>query len=91
MRLLAAKRRVEMDQVEAVVQAGLNNPLTYLGVVGEKKVDPGLERVQVKVYVSFIEPAESLDGVWNEMIERSPLIRTFRSVLDFELSLSVAI
>jgi hypothetical protein len=41
---LARKRRVDIDQVEAVVQGELNNPLTYLGVVGADG-PPGLEKI----------------------------------------------
>ena len=31
---LARKRRVEIDNVEALVSGELNNPLTHLGVIG---------------------------------------------------------
>ena len=40
---VARKRRIEVDHVEAVVEGELNNPLTYLGVVGESG-HPGLEQ-----------------------------------------------
>ncbi len=88
LRSLARKRRVEIDHVEANVQAELNNPLTFLGVVGEAG-HPGLERVQVKIYVSSLSPRDELESVWNEMIERSPLIQTFRSAIDLELTWKV--
>jgi len=42
------RRRLKLDTIEAVVSGELNNPLTYLGVVGETG-NPGLERVKMTV------------------------------------------
>src|SRR5262245_47655031 len=87
---LAGKRRVEIDHVEAVVQGELNNPLTYLGVVGEDG-HPGLEKVQVKVYVASVAAAEDIQRLWQEVLHRSPLVHTFQSSLQFDLSLQVVL
>jgi hypothetical protein len=87
---LARKRRVEADHVEAVVEGELNNPLTYLGVVGESG-HPGLERVSVKVYVASLDTEEAIRRVWQEMLDKSPLVRTFQPVIRFELSLQVVL
>ena len=81
---LARRRRVEVDSVEALVSGELNNPLTHLGVVGEEG-HPGVERVRVKVYVTSPESEEEIDGIWSEMLEKSPLVQTFRPVLELEL------
>jgi len=89
-RALARKRRVEVDQVEAVIQGELNNPLTYLGVVGESG-HPGLEQVSVKVYVASLAAAEEIQRVWQEMLDKSPLVRTFQPAIRFELSLQVVL
>jgi hypothetical protein len=56
---VARKRRVEIDRIEAVVQGELNNPLTYLSVVGESG-PPGLEKVQIKVYVASVAAEEDI-------------------------------
>ncbi len=87
---LARKRRVEIDNVEALVSGELNNPLTHLGVVGEEG-HPGLETVRVKVYVSSTEVKEEIQRIWNEMLEKSPLVRTFQSAINLELDLQVVI
>ena len=87
---LARKRRVEVDHVEAVVEGELNNPLTYLGVVGESG-HPGLERVSVKVYVASLDTEEAIRRVWQEMLDKSPLVRTFQPVIRFELSMQVVL
>ncbi len=85
---LARKRGIEIDQVEAVVHGELNNPLTYVGVVGEGG-HPGLERVGVKVYVSSLAPLADVERVWQETLEKSPLVRTFQPLMSLELSLKV--
>ena len=87
---LARKRRGEVDHVEAVVEGELNNPLTYLGVVGESG-HPGLEQVSVKVYVASIAAEEEVRRIWQEMLDRSPLVRTFQPAIRFELSLQVVL
>ncbi len=87
---LARKRRVEVDHVEAVVEGELNNPLTYLGVVGESG-HPGLERVSVKVYVASVAAEEEIQRVWQEMLSRSPLVRTLQPAIRLELSLQVVL
>jgi hypothetical protein len=87
---VARKRRVEVDHVEAVVEGELNNPLTYLGVVGESG-HPGLERVSVKVYVASLATEAEIRRVWQEMLDKSPLVRTFQPAIRFELSLQVVL
>jgi hypothetical protein len=87
---LARKRHIEIDHVEAVIQGELNNPLTYLGVVGENG-HPGLEQVQVKVYVASFAAPEDIQRLWQEMLQRSPLLRTFQPLIQLELSLQVII
>jgi len=87
---VARKRRVEVDHVEAVVEGELNNPLTYLGVVGESG-HPGLERVCVRVYVASLATEEEIRRVWQEMLDKSPLVRTLQPAIRFELSLQVVL
>ena len=89
-RALARKRQVEVDHVEAVVEGELNNPLTYLGVVGESG-HPGLERVSVKVYIASLATEEEIRRVWQEMLARSPLVQTFQPVIRFELSMQIVL
>lgn len=87
---LARKRRLGVDSVEAVVQGELNNALTHLGVIGEEG-HPGLERVTVKVYVSSLEPEERIQEVWQELLARSPLVRTFQPAMQFDVHLQVSL
>jgi hypothetical protein len=90
LQLLARKRRVILDHVEALVQGELNNPLTYLGVVGESG-HPGLEKVQIKVYITSCATPEELQGLWQDVLARSPLVRTLQASVQLELSLQVVL
>lgn len=87
---LARKRRLSLDHVEAVVQGELNNPLTYLNVVGEQG-HPGLERVAIKIYVSSPEPEEQIHQLWGDVLARSPLVRTFQKAVQLELNLQITL
>jgi hypothetical protein len=87
---LVRKRRIEVDHIEAIVEGELNNPLTYLGVVGESG-HPGLERVSVKVNVASLATEAEIRCVWQEMLDKSPLVRTFQPAIRFELRLQVVL
>ena len=87
---IAKAQRAELDGVEAVVHAELNNPLTYLGVVGEQG-HPGVEKLSVKMYVSSVEEEERIRSMWAETLRRSPLAHTFQHLLELDLSLETVI
>jgi hypothetical protein len=85
--LRAARRlRVEIDRVEATVEGRLNNPLTYLGVVGEEG-HPGLQSIKAAVYASCLGSPEQLEAAWRETLARSPLVNTLKSAVELELAL----
>jgi hypothetical protein len=84
LQVIAGRRRLEMNDIEAVVSGKLNNPLTYLGVVGEEG-HPGLEQVDVTVFVSSPEPEESVLHAWEEMLRRSPIVNTLKSVVKLDM------
>jgi hypothetical protein len=81
----ARRRRIVVDHVEAVVTGTLDNPLTYLGVVGEEG-HPGLERVVGRVYADA-EQEGALDEAWQETLARSPFVGVLRRAIDLDLSL----
>lgn len=85
LQLLARKRRLPVADVEAAVSGELNNPLVYLGVVGEHG-HPGIEKVKIRVFVSSPAHETDLRSLWEEMLDKSPLIRTFRNAVVLELS-----
>jgi hypothetical protein len=84
------RRRLEVDNVEAVVQGELDNALAYLGVVGEEG-HTGLKELTIKVYVETLEEEEDIRVAWDEMLTRSPLYRTLAPVVHFNLELHIAV
>ncbi|HXH11929.1 MAG TPA: OsmC family protein [Alphaproteobacteria bacterium] len=90
LQILARKRRLAVDQIEAVVAGELDNPLTYLGVVGEAG-HPGLGKVRVRVYLASSEEEAAIQRLWQEMLATSPLVRTFQAAVRLELSLQILI
>jgi OsmC-like protein len=88
LQILARKRRVTIEQLEAVVVGELNNPLTYLGVIGETG-HPGLEKVRIRVYLSSPAEEATIQSLWQEMLTTSPLVHTFQAALQLELSLQM--
>jgi OsmC-like protein len=90
LQMLARKRRVAIERLEAVVMGELNNPLTYLGVIGETG-HPGLEQVRIRVYLASPQEEATIQRLWQEMLVTSPLVRTFQAAIQLELSLQVIV
>lgn len=88
LRLRAKRARIDLDGVEAVVKANLEDELAALDVMGADG-SPGLREISVKVYASCPEE-EALQKVWDGMLERLPLLATFRKSAKLELSLKIA-
>ena len=83
---IARQRRVAIDNVEAVIRGALNNPLTHLGVIGESG-HPGIEVIEITVYVSSLTDDETVQKVWEETLDKSPLVRTLTSLVHLTLEL----
>ena len=90
LQILGRSRRVAIEQVEARVEGELNNPLTYLGVLGESG-HPGLEKVRVRVYLASSEEETAIHRLWHEMLATSPLVHTFQAAIQLELTLQVVV
>jgi OsmC-like protein len=87
---LGRRRRLAIDHAEALVQGELDDALAYVGVVGATG-HAGLAKVAVKVYVSSVDDEAAVSKLWDEVLERSPLVRTLRSAVRFELGFKVSI
>jgi hypothetical protein len=87
-RRLAATKRLVVDDVEAVVQAELSNPLVHLGVVGEEG-SPAMKRISIKLYLGSLEDEAALRRIFDEVVARSPLIQTFEKAVELELELRI--
>jgi hypothetical protein len=88
LRAFAARRRIEIDAVESVVEGRIEHPLTYLEVVGEAG-QPRISAVGIKVYVASPHDQASIRQLWNDTIERLPLVVTFARAFDLHLELAI--
>ena len=82
----ATRRGVEVDAMEASIFGRLNNPLVYLGVVGESG-HPGFETISCTLYVSADVDEEVLKEVWQTTLTRSPLVNTLDRCVSLTLNL----
>ena len=89
LRTFAERRRLVLDDVEAVVKARLEAPLAYLGVIGEGG-SPRLSMVAVKVYVSSPEEAHHIERAFHDALAVLPLFGTLRASTDLSTELVIA-
>jgi hypothetical protein len=85
LREFARRRRVAIDAVEALVTGELQGGLAYLEVIGESG-RPRLARIAVKVFVASGDH-HATRALFDEMIERLPLLSTLRDALDVDIEL----
>lgn len=84
LRRLAKKRRIDIDAVEVLVHGRLHNPMVYLGVVGETG-DPGISKIEAKVYISSLEDEAVIAKVWAAMLQIAPIVNTLRTSCEVQL------
>lgn len=82
----ATRRGVEVDAMEASIFGRLNNPLVFLGVVGESG-HPGFETISCTLYVSADAEETILKEIWQTTLARSPLVNTLDRCVDLTLNL----
>jgi len=87
LREFGRRRRVEIDDIEAVVLAELADAMAYLDVIGEPGV-PRLNRIAVKVFVSGPNTAD-IRALFDHVVARLPLVGTLRLALDLTLDLII--
>jgi hypothetical protein len=87
--LRARKRRIQIDQVEALVKLWLRNPLTFLDVVGEEG-DPSIESLLLQLYVSTLEMETLVKALLDETLVHSPLFLTLRKAANVKVNFQIA-
>ena len=85
LREFARRRRLPIDAVEALVTGELHDGLAYLEVIGETG-RPRIRRIAIKVFVASVDDAATR-ALFDEMIERLPLVSTLREALDLDVEL----
>ena len=86
----ARKGRLAVDAAEAHLTGELNNALTYLGVVGEEG-HPGIERIELKLFVSSAAPEQALRRAWEDALERLPVVRALRRAVSLKLDMEIVL
>ena len=87
LRAFADRRRLPVDAVEAVVTGELENGLTYLEVVGEQG-QPRIARIHLKVFVASGDAAATR-ALFEQMLERLPLVCTLRAAVALTIDLNI--
>jgi len=90
LRAQAKRKRIEVDRVEATVDGWLNNPLAFLGVVGETG-HPGLKRVSIRLYVSTFHARSEVEELLAQVRQRSPLLHTLSPTVAIEIQLKTVL
>ena len=85
LREFARRRRLAIDAIEAVVTGELQHGLVYLEVIGETG-RPRIARIAVKVFVAAMDE-KATRAMFDEMIDRLPLVSTLREALDLDVQL----
>ncbi len=80
-------RRIPIGRAELSLRWTLDNPLSYVGVVGEEG-SPAISKIEGVLYVSCLED-ERVREAWREALDRSPLFNTFRNAVEIDLRLDV--
>jgi hypothetical protein len=88
--LLAARRRLAVDDVEARAEAAIANPLAHLGVIGEDG-EPRVSRLTLRAYISTFEPQEAIAAVWDEALRRSPLVNTLGRAAELDINFQLVL
>jgi hypothetical protein len=85
LREFARRRRLPIDAVEALVTGELQDGLAYLEVIGETG-RPRISRIAIKVFVDAVD-GTATRVLFDNMIERLPLVSTLRQAVDLDIEL----
>lgn len=85
----ARKRRIQIDQIEALLKLWLRNPLTFLEVVGEDG-DPSIESLLLELYVNTLEMETLVKALLDETLAHSPLFLTLRKAANVRVNFQIA-
>ena len=82
---VARRRRVEIDDIEAVVHGVLHDPMVYLRAVGAVG-DAGIRAIEARVYISSFDDEARVRAVWAEVLETSPIANTLTRAVKLDLT-----
>lgn len=83
----ASRRNFEIDQLEVSIKAGLENVLYHLEL--EDEGSPQIQEIKGTFYVSSPQPEETLEKLWENTLERSPIYQTLKQTIKINIQFSV--
>jgi hypothetical protein len=83
------RARIVLDALEISLAARLNNPLIFVGVIGEQTGHPGLETIEGKIYITAEADAAMLLKIWEATLARSPIFNTLQRCSGLTLNLEL--
>jgi uncharacterized OsmC-like protein len=84
----AASRGIAVDALELALTGSLQNPLSYIGVIGETG-EPYLSEAYGTLYVSADSEEEVVHAVWQTTLERSPVANTLKRSTEIRIELRI--
>ena len=85
---IADKRGLDIRETELTVTGRLNNPLVFLGVIGETG-HAGFESITATLFVASDASEKTIGEVWRDAKDRSPCLNTLRRTVDLSLEVRV--
>jgi TusA-related sulfurtransferase/uncharacterized OsmC-like protein len=83
----ASRRNIEIDQLEVSLKAGLENVLFHLEL--EDEGSPRIQEMKGTFYVSSPQLEETLEKLWENTLERSPIYQTLIQTIKIDIQFSI--
>ena len=87
LRLVAKRRRVEIEDIEVLVHGRLADPMVFLRAVGSEEGDASIEAIEAKAFVSSLDDEERVAAVWREALAIAPVLNTLRKGTRLKLTM----
>ena len=85
--LNATKKGIEIYNMEVALEGEIDNILTFLGLSEEGH--PGYREISAKLYVSADADRETLEEIWEETLETSPVGNSLSRIVTIKPALSI--
>lgn len=86
--VVSKRERLVIEHAEAIVRATLEQPLAYLGVIGEAGT-PAIDRLEVRAHVATFAAEDAVQRAWVQALARSPLAATFGRLARFTATIEI--
>lgn len=81
-----ARENLEVDDIELTLTGTLHNVLAHMGL---EDGDPAIERIECKCFASTFDDEEKVRRVWQQTVDRSPIVATLKKSVELQLKLAI--